>query len=149
MAKEQNAQNQKTVPNPDLRALDKLVGTWEVSGGAEGKIKFEWMEGGFFLVQHIELLHDGQLIKAIEYIGHEQKFGEPSSKEIKTRVFSFLDGMTLDYIYEMDGNNLTIWYGEKGSPSFMKGRLSEDGSTMTVEWTYPGGGYKATGKRIN
>jgi hypothetical protein len=149
MAESENTQNEKPTPNPDLRALDKLVGTWEVSGGAEGKIKFEWAEGGFFLVQHIELSHDGHQIKAIEYIGHEQKFGEPPGAEIKTRVFSFLDGMTLDYVYEMDGNDLTIWAGEKGSPAFMKGELGEDGNTMTGEWTYPGGGYEFKGKRIN
>lgn len=23
-------------PNPDLRSLDRLVGTWHISGGAEG-----------------------------------------------------------------------------------------------------------------
>lgn len=148
MAEEQNIQNQKPAPNPDLRALDKLVGTWEVSGGAEGTITYEWMEGGFFLVQHIELVHEGHHIKAVEYIGHEQKFGQPPSKELKTRVFSFLDGMTLDYVYEMDGNNLTIWLGEKNSTGFMKGQISEDGNSFTGEWTYPDGGYSVTGKKI-
>jgi len=51
-------------------------------------------------------------------------------------------------VYEMDGNNLTIWGGEKGSPSFMKGKISEDGNTMTAEWTYPGGGYQVNGNKI-
>jgi hypothetical protein len=56
--------------------------------------------------------------------------------------------MTLDYIYEMDGDTLRIWAGEKGSPAYMKGKFSEDGNTFSCEWTYPGGGYKATGTRV-
>jgi hypothetical protein len=145
---EAQATQQQPAPNPDLKSLDRLVGTWDVSGGVEGRIVFEWMEGGFFLVQHIDLERDGRKIKAIEIIGHERGFvGEPSA-EIKTRVYSFLDGLTLDYVYEMEGGNLTIWAGEKGSPAYMKGEFSEDGDTFNCEWTYPGGGYKATGKRV-
>lgn len=40
------------VPNPDLRSLDRLVGTWKVSGpDIEGQATYKWMEGGFFLLQ--------------------------------------------------------------------------------------------------
>jgi hypothetical protein len=36
----------------DLTALgDRLVGTWKVSGEIEGETRWEWMEGGFFLIQ--------------------------------------------------------------------------------------------------
>lgn len=135
-------------PHPDLRSLDKLVGTWKTSGGIEGQITFEWMEGGFFLVQHVDLVHNGRKIKGMEIIGHEQKFGEEPSAEIKTRYYGFSDGVTLDYVYEMDGDTLTIWAGEKGSPAYCKSKFSEDGNSMTAEWTYPGGGYKATGTRV-
>ena len=48
---------------------DRLVGTWEVSGGARGKVTFEWMEGGFFLIQRVDLEQHGQRIKGIEIIG--------------------------------------------------------------------------------
>jgi hypothetical protein len=37
-------------PNTDLKTLDKLVGTWTVSGEAEGTVTYEWTEGGFFLL---------------------------------------------------------------------------------------------------
>ena len=33
-------------PSPDLKKLGILVGTWEVSGGAQGRVAYEWMEGG-------------------------------------------------------------------------------------------------------
>jgi hypothetical protein len=39
------------VPNPDLKSLDRLIGTWTVSGEAEGTVTYEWAEGGFFLLQ--------------------------------------------------------------------------------------------------
>ena len=62
-------------PNPDLRSLDRLVGTWEMSGEVRGRVTFEWMEGGFFLVQHVDLEQHGQRVKGIEIIGHERPFG--------------------------------------------------------------------------
>lgn len=102
-------------PSPDLKSLDRLVGTWKVSGEAQGQIRYEWMEGGFFLVQYFDFEHGGRKIKGIEIIGLLQRLGEEPSKEIRTRVYSLLDGLTLDYVYELVGDTLTIWGGEKGS----------------------------------
>ena len=139
---------QSPKPNHDLKSLDRLVGTWKVSGDAQGQVRYEWMEGGFFLVQHFDFEHGGRKIKGIEVIGHLQRLGEEPGKEIRTRVYSFLDGLTLDYVYEVDGDTLTIWGGEKGSPAYYKGKFSADGNTLTGEWVYPGGGYKTTTTRI-
>ena len=51
-------------PSPDLKSLGgRLVGTWEVSGGAQGTAIYEWMEGGFFLIQRVDLEQYGQKIK--------------------------------------------------------------------------------------
>ena len=36
--------------NPGLKALDKLLGAWKVSGDAKGELSYEWMDGGFFLI---------------------------------------------------------------------------------------------------
>ena len=65
------AQRQAPEPNPDLESLDRLVGTWEMSGEVQGQVTFEWMEGGFFLIQHVDLEQYGQKIKGIEIIGHD------------------------------------------------------------------------------
>ena len=127
-------------PNPDLRSLDRLVGTWKVSGpDIEGQITYEWMEGGFFLIQHVDFVHSGRRIKGIEIIGHEQPFGAEPSEEIKSRFYDTL-GNTLDYVYEADADTLTIWGGEKGSPAYYKGTWSEDGDTNAGAWVYPGAG---------
>ncbi|WP_405688223.1 hypothetical protein [Streptomyces sp. NBC_00057] len=36
-------------PSAELKALDRLVGTWAVTGGAEGTVRYEWMPGRFLL----------------------------------------------------------------------------------------------------
>jgi hypothetical protein len=106
-------------PSPALKQLDRLVGTWKISGGAQGQVTYEWMESGFFLVQHVDLEQYGLKIKGIEIIGHLKPFGEDPSADIKSRFYGNM-GDTLDYVYELDGDTLTIWGGEKGSPAYYK-----------------------------
>jgi len=139
---------QSPKPSLDLTGLNRLVGTWKVSGGAQGQVRYEWREGGFFMVQYFDLEHGGRMIKGIEVIGHLQGLGEESSKDIRTRVYSFLDGLTLDYVYELEGDTLTIWGGEKGSPAYYSGKFSDDGNTLTGGWVWPGGGYETTTTRV-
>src|SRR5215207_8265698 len=141
------AHQQSPQPNPDRKNLDRLVGTWEMSGDVQGRVTFEWMEGGFFLIQRVDLGRPEHRIKGIEIIGHERPFGAEPSEDIKSRFYSNT-GDTLDYVYELEGDNLTIWAGEKGSPAYAKGKFSEDGNTGSGEWVYPGGGYTFTMTRV-
>ena len=72
---------------------------------------------------------------------------EPSA-DIKSRFYDSM-GNTLDYVYELQGDTLTIWGGEKGSPAYYKGRFSQDGTSITGAWVYPGGGgYESTSTRV-
>jgi len=146
-----NLQVAQVMPTPDaaLKGLDRLVGTWKLSGGVQGQITYEWMEGGFFLMQHVELQHDGHTNKGLEIIGRERGFGatEPG-EEIKSRYYDNM-GNTFDYVYEMEGDTLTIWGGAKGSPAYYKGTFSKDGNTISGAWVYPGGGYESTSTRGN
>lgn len=135
-------------PQDDLKALDRLVGTWRVTGGAEGTITYEWMEGGFFLLQRVELEQYGQQIRGLEIIGHDRPFGEAPRDEIRSRFYDNT-GNTLDFVYELDGEALTIWAGEKGSPAYYRGTFGPDGDTLTGDWVYPGGGgYESTSTRV-
>jgi hypothetical protein len=134
-------------PNPDLKSLDKLVGTWKMSGDTSGQVTYEWMGGGFFLIQHVDLDQGGQKTKGIEIIGHLRPYGEEPSKDIKSRYYDS-NGDTLDYVYEISGDTLMIWFGEKDSPAYYKGQFSEDGNTLAGNWVYPGGGgYEAIATR--
>ncbi|SHF60767.1 hypothetical protein [Streptoalloteichus hindustanus] len=133
-----------SVPNvePDerIRALDRLVGTWRVTGGAEGTVSYRWLAGGFFLVQDIDLQQYGQAVVGVEMIGREKPFGaEKPGEHIRSRYYDS-QGNTFDYVYELDGDTLVIWAGEPGSPAYYKGTFSADGNTLTGAWVYPGGG---------
>jgi hypothetical protein len=111
--------------------------------GVSGTVTYEWMESGFFLIQRVDLEQYGQRITGLEIIGHEKPFGSEPSEEIKSRFYSNT-GDTLDYVYELEGDTLTIWGGERGSPAYAKSKISEDGNTGSGEWVYPGGGYRFT-----
>lgn len=136
--------NVDKTPHSDLKSLDRLVGTWTVSdpsgaGAIDGEVTYEWLDGGFFLMQQFDFVHSGQHVKGIEIIGHLQPFGEEPSQDIKSRIYD-LAGNTFDYVYEVEGDTLTIWGGEKGSPAYYKGTFSPDGNTNSGAWVYPGGG---------
>jgi hypothetical protein len=127
-------------PAPDLEGLgSRLLGTWEMSGDVWGTVTYEWMEGGLFLVQGVDLgQQDGQRITGIEVIGHERPLGAKPSEEIKSRFYS-----------KLEGDTLTIWVGERDSPVYYRGTFSDDGDTLTGAWHYPGGDvYEATSTRV-
>ena len=139
---------QSPPPNPDLKPFDRLIGRWKVAGGAEGTTTYEWMNGGYFLLQHVELEQDGHVTKGIEIIGHLRPFGEAPTTDIHSRYYDS-NGDTLDYVYELDGDTLTIWAGAKGAPAFYRGTFSDDGNTLSGRWEYPGGGgYESTSTRL-
>lgn len=135
-------------PSDQVTALSRLVGTWTVAGGAEGTVRYEWMDGGHFLVQHVDLEQFGAHVTGVEYIGHLRPFGEEPSADVRSRFYDSM-GNTLDYTYELVGDTLTIWGGEKGSPAYFEGRFSSDGATLAGGWVYPGGGgYDSTMTRV-
>jgi hypothetical protein len=122
-------------PKPTLRSLDVMVGTWELKGresGPEGEIHgrptFEWMEGGFYLVQHVDIDYIGRRIVGTEYIGYDEE--------------------NVEYVWEVGDDTFTIWGGEVGSPASFMGRFSDDRDTITGRWEWPGGGYEATMTKV-
>jgi Protein of unknown function (DUF1579) len=133
----------RSEPHPALRQLERLVGEWRVSGGfLEGSVSFEWMEGGFFLIQHVDAEADGRPIRGVEYIGYDA--------DTQTLRSHYMDvqGANFTYTWEIDGEMLRIWFGERGSDSFFEGRFSEDGDSYAGSWRWPGGGYEATLRRV-
>jgi len=134
-------------PHPGLKALNRLVGTWKVSGETEGETTYEWMEGGFFLIQRGEVKREGEAYRYLQIIGYDRGPGAEPADAITGRLYTNR-GDTLDYTYEGDDRNVTIWFGQKGSPSFYKGRWSDDGNALSGAWEWPGGGYKETMTRL-
>ena len=139
----------ETKPRQDIGGLERLVGKWRVKGGATGTVRYRWMEGGFFLIQEVDLEQDGERVVGMELIGHLRPFGESEGEAISSRFYDNR-GNTLDYEYELDGEVLTIWAGSKGSPAYFTGKFSPDGRSNSGSWTYPGGGgYESVMERID
>jgi hypothetical protein len=136
-------------PYPELRKLDRLLGKWKVSGpDVNGEVEYEWMEGGFFLIQHVELDAFGREIKGVEYIGFDEDTGTLRSH--------FMDnqGSNFTYTWDLDGDELRIWFGEKGSDNFFRGTFDSSGDSYSGRWRWPEpgggtGGYEATLTRVS
>lgn len=126
-------------PSEAVAALDRLVGTWTVTGGAEGTVRYEWMEGSYFLLQHVDLVQFGQPVRGLEVIGQLHPFGEPVGTDVMSRYYDSL-GNTFDYVYEITGDTLMIWGGAKGSPAYFQGTFDAADTAVVGEWVYPGGG---------
>ncbi len=136
------------VPDPALKRLDRLVGTWQVSGQEiDGQVTFEWLEGGFFFAQHFDLDHNGHKIKGIELIGYGRNWDGTSSQDCTSHMFDN-EGNAFTYTWDVSEDTLTIWGGERGSPDHYKGKFGDDGNRVTGAWEWPGGGYEATMTRI-
>ncbi len=122
-----------------LRTLDRLVGTWTVSGpdGLTGTVRYEWMDGGGFLVQHVDLHSAGEHTRGVEYIGFDEADGE-----LRSHFFG-AGGEILEYTYRLEDDLLTIWFGGTDSPARFEGRFSADGTTNSGAWQWPGGGYES------
>lgn len=139
---------EQPVPSGQLKALERLVGTWTVTGGAPGTVTYEWALGGFFLIQRVDLEQFGQKVEGFEVIGNLRPFGEPAGEDLASRFYDS-QGNTFDYVYELDGDTLTIWAGAKGSPAYFRGTFTEGDRVMSGEWVYPGGGgYSSTMTRV-
>jgi hypothetical protein len=128
--------------NPGLKPLEKLIGTWKVSGETDGELTYRWMEGGFFLLAQGDTTQGGQNTKHIEIIGYDHEAGGTPSNIMTSRLYTNR-GDTLSYTHEVDDKGVTSWFGAKGSPSFYKARWIDD-NTLTGAWEWPGGGYRLT-----
>ncbi|MFC4115368.1 hypothetical protein [Nonomuraea zeae] len=126
-----------------LQSLQPLVGTWAVDGpGLSGTVRYEWMDGGAFLVQHVDLVNDGEVTRGVEYIGHDAESGR-----LRSHFFGS-GGEILEYVYELSGDTLTIWFGDVGSPARFIGKFDSEGVRNTGAWEWPGGGYESGMTRV-
>lgn len=134
-----------TTPREALNSLDVMIGTWRVDGPTvEGQVSFEYMEGGAFVMQRVDLMHDGHWHRGIEVIGFEEETGS-----LRSRYYGNV-GIELEYEWEIEGGALTIWFGRRGSDNRFEGLISYDGDSIVGAWTWPGGGgYRATMTRID
>jgi hypothetical protein len=134
---EQNEQPQGPPgPDPELKRLEFFVGTWTMKGrtldssedNVSGQTTFEWLPGGFFLQQRIELDFAGYPIKGLEIIGYD-----PSTRTFPSTVYASMMGIPIPYRYDIQGNEVTITT-ELGGGATFHGTVSEDGNSYKGGW---------------
>jgi len=144
-----NGQTEPETPSrpAGLKVLDRLVGTWRVSGETQGTITYEWLDGGFFMIARGDIDQGGKKTRHMEIIGYDHAPGSEPASTTTSRLHTSR-GDTLNYTHEVDEKRVTSWFGEKGSPGVFKAQWSDDGNTLTGAWEWPGGGYKLTMTRV-
>ena len=156
---EDSAQPQMPTPDPALKRLDRYVGTWAMEGHLVGSddntIKglgtFEWLPGGFFLQQRLELDFMGLMIDSLELIGYD-----PETQAFPSTVYSNLSPMPLPYRWEVGDETVTISVSYGPLNSTFKGAFGEDGQSFSGGWRpNPGADeamnvpYDIAGHRVN
>lgn len=132
----ENAQPPQGMPQPDpaLKRLDRLVGTWNMKGhliGSDkeniiGRTTFQWLEGGFFLRQDVEIDFAGMMkIKSRELIGYD-----PETKAFSSSVYSNLSPAPLPYKWDLQGDTLTISVSYGPLRATFTGKFSPDGKSF-------------------
>ena len=105
-------------------------------------MSFEWMEGGFFMVQRVDAVGGGRKIRGVEYIGFD-----PDTATLRSHYLD-IHGSNFTYTWELERNQIRIWFGEKHSDNHFEGTFAEDGQVYAGAWQWPGGGYSVKMTRV-
>jgi hypothetical protein len=112
-----------------------------------GRTAFEWLPGGFFFQQRIEMSFMGLPIQSLELIAYD-----PSTEAFSSQVFSNLAGVPLPYEWDVQGDVLTI----SMATAKFRGTFSEDGKSFSGGWRPDPGkegpenvAYDVTGTRVS
>jgi hypothetical protein len=132
-----NTQSQMPQPDPALKRLDRLVGTWSMKGhligsteeNIIGQATFQWLEGGFFMQQDIDLDFAGMKIKSRELIGYN-----PETEAFSSLVYSNLSPMPLPYQWDLREDTLTISVSYEPMNATFTGKFSADGGNFAGGW---------------
>ncbi|MGH2592359.1 MAG: DUF1579 family protein [Anaerolineae bacterium] len=124
-------------PDPALKRLDRLVGTWSMKGhliGSDeeniiGRTTFQWLDGGFFMQQDAEIDFAGMKIKSRELIGYD-----PETKAFASSVYSNLSPAPLPYKWDLQDDTLTISVSYGPLDATFKGKFSQDGKSFSGGW---------------
>jgi hypothetical protein len=88
-----------SAPGPELQRLDVLVGRWRSHGHIVGDPAVPipgtdinaWLPGGFFLVDHVDVVIGQQRVQVLELIGEY----DPSTDSFTARVYDNLGNVTV------------------------------------------------------
>jgi hypothetical protein len=124
--------------NPSLKQLDVLVGDWEMelsnaafhkgpADTAKGRVSFEWLEDGAFLVERMgEKLSSAP--QATWLIGRDES--TPNYTAL------YYDSRSVSRVYQLSFSD-GIWKLWREAPNFwqrFEGKLSKDGKIIKAHW---------------
>lgn len=125
-------------PNPALKRLQRLVGTWELKGrpvgskqdSITGTTTFTWLHNlGFFLLQDMNMDYDGMPIKSHEIIGYN-----PETKAFSSYVYSNMAADPWPYSWNIEGDNITISIKKSPLDATFTGKFLADGNSWSGGW---------------
>ncbi len=120
-------------PNPALKRLQALVGTWRITGrtldseddNISGEVTIEWLPGGFFLQQRGEIGFKNLRVESLEIIGYD-----PATDTFPSYVYSSVNGVPSSYYWNVAGDSIAHWTdGAKYTGTF-----SEGGKVLSGGW---------------
>jgi hypothetical protein len=132
--------NQQTLfrSNPALDQLAPLIGEWNIeitnmsfdpdpSTVVRGHSSFDWLEGGAFLIQHLEI-DNPDFPRSIAVMGPDDA--------AETYRMLYYDSRGVSRIYRMNfsGGIWTLWRDFPGFSQRFNGAFSEDGRIITAYW---------------
>ena len=118
-------------PDPALKELDFLVGTWSMRGhllGSDeenivGQTTYEWLPGRFFMRQRVKLDFAGMFqIDSEELIRYD-----PETGKFPSTVYSNLSPEPLPYEWEVRDGSVTIRVSYGPLDATFNGALGKDG----------------------
>jgi Domain of unknown function (DUF4440)/Protein of unknown function (DUF1579) len=135
MASNESQPEQLPGPDPALKAFDRFIGTWDMKGrtldseveNVSGRATYEWLPGGYFVQQRIELNFAGYDVKGLELIGYD-----PETGTFPSTAYSNASPAPLPYRWDVHGDELKITTEVLGAT--FRGRWSEDGSSFSGGW---------------
>ncbi len=128
---------QLPTPDPALKRLDRLVGTWDMKGrtldsdadNVSGRTTFRWLPGGFFLEQRVQIDFVGTKIEALELIGYD-----PETDTFPSTVYSGFSPVPLPYRWEVEGDSVKISVSYGPLDATFDGAFSEGDEVFGGGW---------------
>ena len=123
-------------PDPALKRLDRMVGTWTMEGNLVGSVEknikgettFRWLPGGFFLEQRAHIDFAGIEIDALELIGYDLE-----SDTFPSTAFSSFSPTPLPYRWEVRDDSVKIAVSYDQLDATFTGSWRDDG-TFSGGW---------------
>jgi hypothetical protein len=137
MAKTNSAarQTKSNTPDDNLKPLDVLVGTWDISAPnpldptqlAHGTVSYDWLSGGRYLIERSSADHP-DFPDSIAIIGYDETTGNFKQHYFDSRGVERIYGMSLiDNVWK-------LWRDDPEFAQRFTGTISNDGKTITSSW---------------